>query len=68
MEPPLYQLIIGLGFPLALQVGIETDTLLLTFKLVPLTDRRKTHTSMLVKKCLIGFVPPYLFNYFKLNE
>ena len=48
--------------------GIESDTLLLTLKLVLLTDRRKAHTSILVKKCLIGFVPPYFLNYFKLNE
>ena len=48
--------------------GIEIDTLSLTLKLVLLTDRRKAHTSILVKKCLIGFVPPYFLNYFKLNE
>ena len=39
--------------------GIEIDTLSLTLKLVLLTDRRKAHTSILVKKCLIGFVPPF---------
>ncbi len=39
-------------------------------KLVPLSKRRKVHTVILVKKCLLGFVPPYLYNYFeyKLNE
>ena len=47
--------------------GIEINELLSRLNLITLSNRRKIHTVTLVKKCLLGFVPTYLLNYFQLN-
>jgi hypothetical protein len=48
--------------------GIETNKLLL--KLIALNYRRRAYTVMFVnfKKCLLGIVPPYMLNYFQINQ
>ena len=40
--------------------GIETNKLLLKLKLIALKYRRRSHTVIFVKKCLLGIVPPYI--------
>ena len=36
--------------------------------LVPLINRQKLHLVLLTRKCLDSLVPPYLINYFTLND
>ena len=51
-----------------LNLKLMSTFLLLTLKLPSLDVRRKIHLLVAVKKCLDGSAPPYMQNYFKLNE